>query len=159
MRKTLIVILLVGFFFFLEFLCSSLIGLKYTPNLIILLVIFLNLRLGIRYSLLAAALGGLYKDSFGVYMFGFHIFSYVFSAYMTTLLTRFTYHKGSPGSLFFIVFVVCIVNLLTQCLLSQNFAQFDIVVPRIMAPELISTLVVTSYVFRNLRRCASKLFG
>ncbi len=159
MKKIFLAVAAVCLFFFVELLCINLIGQKYTPNLLLLLIIYLNLSLGIRYSLLAAVLGGVFKDSFGVYLFGFYSFAFVFSAFMTTVISKLIYQKGNPVTLFSVVFLICLLNLSLQCIISQNIHQLGLVIKIIMLPEIISTLFVTGYVFRKLKRCALRLLG
>lgn len=159
MKKIFLAVAAVCLFFLIELLCTNLIGEKYTPNLILLLIIYLSLSLGIRYSLLAAVLGGVFKDSFGVYVFGFYSFAFVFSAFMTTVISKWIYQKGNPITLFSVVFLVCLLNLFLQCVISQNIHQLGLVIKIIMLPEILSTLLVAGYVFRKLKRCASRLLG
>lgn len=158
MKKFLVVTLLVFGFFYIEYFLSGMFGKKYIPNLLLLLVIFINLTLGIRYSLVAAAWGGLIKDSFSIHFFGFHIFSFIFSAFMTTVLERYILQKGSRLSLFLLIMIICMINAVTQCALSMGFDQFSQFLDEIFFPEIISTLIVTNFTFKQLRRCVLKFY-
>ncbi|MGE0268988.1 MAG: rod shape-determining protein MreD [Candidatus Omnitrophota bacterium] len=159
MKKIITVILLTALFFYIEYLFCGLFGKKYAPNLILLLIIFINLTLGIRYSLVAAALGGIIKDSFGIHFFGFYVFSFVFSAFMTTILERYILQKGSRISLLFLICVICMVNILTQWVLSMSFDQITPFLQEIFFPEIMATLIVTNFTFKQLRKCVLKFYA
>ncbi len=66
------------------------------PNLLLLAVIYFNLAFGIRYSIFAAVVAGLFRDSFGAGIFGLNIFAFVVCAYLTTGLKRYLHFL--PGS-------------------------------------------------------------
>lgn len=159
MKKILSVILLTVLFFYIEYLFCGLFSRKYAPNLILLLIIFINLTLGIRYSLVVAAFGGIIKDSFGIHFFGFYVFSFIFSAFMTTILERYILQKGSRVSLFFLICVICTINILTQWALSMNFDQLTQFFEQIFFPEIIATLIATNFTFKQLRKCVLKFYG
>ncbi|MBP9854990.1 MAG: rod shape-determining protein MreD [Candidatus Omnitrophica bacterium] len=158
MKRTIAVIFVTFLFFYTEYLLGGIFGKKYVPNLILLFIIFVDLTLGIRYGLFVAALGGIIKDSFGIHVLGFYFFSFTFSAYITTILERFIFQKGSRALLLFLVFLVCIINTLTQCILSTSFDQFSQFLTEIMIPETVSTLIVTPFLFKQLRKCVLKYF-
>ncbi|MBU1997618.1 MAG: rod shape-determining protein MreD, partial [Candidatus Omnitrophica bacterium] len=98
MKKALIIIVLTFLCFLLEFLIFNIVGRWFMPNLLLLLVIFFNLYLGIRYSIFTAVCAGLLKDSFCASVFGINLVSYVVCAYMVTFLKRYIYHAGSKSS-------------------------------------------------------------
>lgn len=158
MKKFLVVTLLTFTLFYIEYLLCGLIGKKYVPNFLLLLIIFANLTLGIRYSLVTAVWGGIIKDSFSIHFFGFYLFSFVFSAFMTTILEKYILQKGSRLSLVFLILIICMINTVTQCILTMGFDQFTQFLDEIFFPELISTLIVTNFTFKQLRKCVLKFY-
>ena len=74
MKKIITIIFLSFFFLWLEFFLFNYVHPWVTPNFLLLLIIFVNLWLGIRFSLFAAVVAGLLKESFSTDFFGFHIF-------------------------------------------------------------------------------------
>lgn len=158
MQKVLTVIALTIVAFFTEYLLATVLGKSLIPNFLLLLVIFLDLTLGIRYALLAAFIGGAIRDSFGVHFFGFHVLTLMLSAYLTTILGKTIYQKGSWLSLLLLIFCVNTLALLCQCALSMNLRSLPGFVWDIYLPEIIMTLLLTGVVFNYLRKCVLRLF-
>jgi len=95
------------------------------PNISLLLVIFITLYLGIRYSIFTAVLVGILKDSFSVGVFGMNIFSLVSCAYMTVILKQYVYYKGSLLSRLLLVFFICIINIMIHAMLQMMFGMIE----------------------------------
>lgn len=160
MRKSALIILFVLFFFLIEFFLFNTAGRWLMPNLLLLLVIYFNLKFGIRYSILAAVLAGILKDSFSVDIFGLNIFTFVLCAYMTTIFKRYFHYVGSYWSRFFLVFLILLSNFLANFCLQMMFGHVDVVqvIQYVFIPEMATTLAVTSFVFVQLQKCVSKFF-
>ena len=154
MYKLLNITALSFLFFFIEFIVSNFLSEQLTPNLLILLIVFFNLYLGIRYSLITAFLCGVIQDSFSFYPFGLNIVSFLFCAYMTTFIKRYLNYIGSGSSRVVIVLLVSVVNVLIHYLLVFTFTEVDFgaVLVRILVPEVVMTVVVTGLTFRLLKR-------
>src|SRR5262245_23603085 len=86
MRRIIFITVLVFLFFMLQFLLFNLVGWWLRPQLLILLIIFFDLYLGVRYGLYTAVLAGLIMDSFAASVFGLNLVSFILDAYMTSLL-------------------------------------------------------------------------
>jgi len=159
MRKAFLITCLVLLFFLLEFFLFNIAGRMFMPNFLLLLVIFFNLSWGIRYSLWAAILGGLLKDSFSIGVFGSYTFSFALCAYLTTVLSKYIYRKGSEMSRLFLVLVITTLNVFIQYFLRVMFARVDFfqTVKFILIPEVLTTLIVVSLTFHYLRKCVLKL--
>lgn len=160
MRKTVAVIMAVFCAFLCEMVLFNLWGSWYTPNFILLLVIFFNLSFGIRYGISAAVFGGLLRDSFSPGLMGLNLFSLLVSAYVTTWLVR---HMVSRGSLFYrlmIVFIVTFIHFLCELLVYGllNRSLEGNVVMVIFLPEMVLTLLVCHPTLTFLKKCALKLF-
>jgi rod shape-determining protein MreD len=160
MRRVLIISFLTFFFFLLEFIIFHLIGGWAKPQLLILLVIFFNLYLGIRYGLYAAVLAGVITDSFTTNVFGLNVVAFIICAYMTTLLRKYIYYRGSRMSRLILVFFICLVDFTVRLILHAMLGVIDVAgaIVVILLPALAMTLLCTSTVFHQLRLCVSRLF-
>ena len=161
MRKIIVIVFFVFIFFFIEFLIFNVCGPNFVPNLLLLLVIFFNLYLGIRYSLLAAIFAGILKDSFSTNMFGIHLVTFIACAYMTTFFKKYIYHMGSTAPRVILIFLVVVLNIMMNYLLRLVFISMDAteVLRYILLPELLMTLLVATFTFNQLKKCVSKLFA
>ena len=147
--------------FGIESLLNALGGGCFTPNLLIILIVFFNLYRGIRYSLLTALVAGLLKDSFGVAAFGLNTTTFIASAYLASLLKLYTYQAGVSGSRVLLVFCICSVNITLQYLVNMMFStiEFSRAFTHIFVPEIMVTTALTPYVFRKFKQCALRLFA
>jgi len=159
MRKTILVALSVFLFFLTEFFLFNIGGRWIMPNLLLLVIIYFNLAFGIRYSIFAAVLAGIFKDSFGVGIFGVNIFSFVLCAYMTTILKRYLHYVASRRSRLLLVFCVTVVHVIAYFCLQLMFGKVNMaqIFIYVFIPEILTTLLVTSFIFTQLRRCVLKL--
>ena len=156
MKRLLAITLLSYLFFLIEFILHNLFGKWGTPNLLLILVIFFDLYLGIRYSLWAAFVSGFWKDAFSLEPLGAHILAYMTCAYLTIFMRKNFYQPGSQWSRAFVVFVnaiayvmvMTIVNLMDQ---TVNFKETFLYV---LLPEVITTTAVVTFVFRRLKNLA-----
>lgn len=126
------------------------------PNVLIIMIVFFNLFRGIRYSLLAAVLAGILKDSFGVKTFGINIFAFVLCAYFTTFVKWYFYSVGSKASRVLMVFLVSVLNIFLHYFLYSMFAEvsFGQMIIYVFIPEMVWTVLITHYVFERLLKCA-----
>ena len=159
MRRIFFILLLTFVFFLLEFILYNSFGRWFKPNLLVILVVYFNLAFGIRYSLIAALFAGIWKDSFGINIFGLNIFAFIFCAYLTILLKRYLFHMGSSGSRVLIVFLVSVFNILILYILISIFSEvnFGETVVYVLLPEVILTTLLTGYIFKILRKCVLRL--
>ncbi len=160
MRKILLIPFCVLLFFLAEFFLFNLVGRWLMPNLLLLVVIYFNLVFGIRFSIFTAILAGVLKDSFSADIFGFHVFSFVLCAYMTTILKKYLHYVASRRSRLLLVFFITVINIATHFCLHVMFGNVNAgeVFKFVFIPEVIATLVATSFVFIWLQKCVSKLF-
>jgi len=160
MRRLLAITVLTFLFFCAEFIIFNLIGAWARPQLLVLLVIFFNLYLGIRYGLYAAILAGVITDSFSTGIFGLNIVAFIICAYMTTLLRKYIYFRGSRMSRLILVFCICLIDFIVRVVLNAMSGQIDVfgALTVVLLPTLVMTLLCTSPIFQQLRLCASKLF-
>ncbi len=159
MKKAFIIIVLTFLFFILEFLIFNIAGRWFMPNLLLLLVIFFNLYLGIRYSIFTAVCAGILKDSFCASAFGVNLVSFVVCAYMVTFLKRYIYHSGSKGSRLLLVFCIVLINVIVNYVLLIKFGTVNLFesVKYVLVPETITTLIVATTVFSYLKKCVLRL--
>ena len=160
MRRIVIITCFVLLFFIIEFFLFNLAGWWLKPHLLILLIIFFNLYLGVRYGLYTAVLSGLIIDSFSSSIFGLNLVSFIIDAYMTTFLRKYIYYRGSRLSRLILVFIILIIDFCCRLILHAMLGNFD---PSgafkfAFLPGLIVTLLLTTTIFQQLRQCASKLF-
>ena len=120
MRKILLIPVCVFIFFLVEFFLFNLAGRWFMPNLLLLVIIYFNLAFGIRFSIFAAVVAGLLKDSLTTGIFGFNIFSFVLCAYMTTILKRYLHYVASRRSRLLLVFFIASI-MVTTCRMRSFF--------------------------------------
>ena len=160
MRKIILVPACVLIFFLAEFFLFNMAGRWFMPNLLLLAIIYFNLAFGIRYSIFAAVLAGILKDSFSTGVFGLNIFSFVLCAYMTTVLKRYLHYVASRRSRLLLVFFITVINILAHFCLRAMFVKVDTaqIFKFVFIPEVLTTLIATSFIFTELKKCVSKLF-
>lgn len=161
MRNIAVIGLLVSGGFVFEYVCAELFGGWFCPNILIVIVVFFNLFRGIRQSLVAAFFAGLLRDSFSPQLFGLHIFVFMLCAYLTTFVKIYIYHSASKESRILLACVMTFLYVVIQSLVRIVFvnADFGQVIRLVLLPELISTALVSGYVFAQLKKCALKLFA
>lgn len=161
MQKVLFIVFFAFACFVLENVVAEIFGPFFRPNLLLILIIFFNLYRGVRYSLLAALLAGLFKDSYGVKVFGLHIFSFMVCAYVTTFVKMYVYQAGSMVSRVLIVFLINLLNVALLYVLHVMFSPIDFVTMfvHVLIPEVLTTTLVAPFVFEKLKQCASRLFA
>jgi rod shape-determining protein MreD len=158
MRNIIIITVLVFVLFFIEYFLFNLFGSWLTPDLLLLLIVFVNYYLGVRYGVYTALVAGLIKDSFMINVFGVHLISFIACSYFMAFLQKYIYSRGSRSSRFIIIFMVCTLNVLVQFIVQNAFISFNFfdVFKYIYIPEIFLTLLVSSYVFDKIKQCVLK---
>jgi rod shape-determining protein MreD len=152
--KRVAVIALVSYLgFALEFLLYNFWGQWGKPELLILVVIFFNLYLGIRFSIIAAVFCGLFKDASGIAPFGTYVLVYIAGAYLTTVIRRYLYQPGSKVSRALVTFFVVIGCFIVQVILSNMNHEYLLreQLLYLLVPQLLTTMIAATYVFGKLR--------
>ena len=162
MSKAIVIAFFVVMAFIIEFLLFNTAGRWATPDLSILLVVFFNLYFGIRYGLFTAVMAGVLHESFSPDIFGVYVCSFVFCAYMTTILKQYVYHMGSRLSRYILIFIVVTINVVAHYVFYS--ARLGSVYPGhvfkfIFLPEVITTMLVAPFLFTQLKKCVSRLFA
>src|SRR6202789_450982 len=139
--------------FAMEFLLYNFWGEWGKPELLILVVIFFNLYLGIRFSIIAAVFCGLFKDASGVAPFGTYVLVYIAGSYVTTFVRRYLYQPGSRFSRALVAFFVVIGCFIVQVTLSNmtHEVRIDELLVYLLAPQLLTTMIAATYVFQQLK--------
>ena len=148
--------------FALEFLLYNFWGQWGKPELLILVVIFFNLYLGIRFGIIAAVFCGIFKDASGVAPFGTYILVYTVGSYITAFARRYLYQQGSRVSRVLVAFFVVVGCFIVQAILvlipdihsySSNMgyeARLPELLFYILLPQLLTTMIAATYVFEQL---------
>lgn len=159
MKRFLIVVVSVFIFFLAEFFLFNVFGGWGKPDLLLLLIIFYNLYLGIRYGLVCAFAAGLLKDAFGTDVFGMYIFLFMMSACLATVLRRNFYQPGSRLSRFVVAFGVVSIFIFSESVLKSMANDIDPlgVFWNIFIPELLTTMAVTTFIFIKLKETAQRI--
>ncbi|MBL8014355.1 MAG: rod shape-determining protein MreD [Candidatus Omnitrophica bacterium] len=159
MKRILVILGLTYFFFLLEFLLFNTFGRWGKPGLLIILIVFLNLYLGIRYGLICAVLSGILKDAFSFEIFGVYIFLYMSSAFLAIILRRNFYRPGSQLSRLVVTSGVLLFFFLGQVVLYAMNADIDFKgsVQFVFLPEALATLVCATFFFQKLKLLADKI--
>lgn len=160
MIKIFLISLFTFLFFTLEFIWFNTIGPWMAPNFLLLVVIFFTLSLGIRYGIFTGILAGLLKDSFSIGYFGLNIFSFIFCAYMTVILRRAIYYHTNIGlGRLALTFIILLWNGVINISLRFIFSNIHLgeAFEFILFPEIASTLIVSVFVYDQLKACVLKL--
>jgi rod shape-determining protein MreD len=159
MKKVIFIVFMCFVLSTIEFIIYNLVGRWFLPDFLFLFVIFINLFLGIRFSLVTAFAAGIMKDSLSTAFFGINVFSYVLSVFLMTLLKRYIYRRGSRALRLFLVLVMVTINFLILWMLNFMFFQANLVqaFEYVLMPQLMATLVVALQTFDCFKQCASKL--
>ena len=160
MRQILIIPILCYLVLLVEFALFNFFGRWGDPHLLLLVVIFFNLYSGIRYSLWAALWAGIFKDCFSTLPFGANVFAYVVCVYLSTVILRYCYQRGSALSKLWMVAVLVTAHTVVMGMLNDMI--FDDmrwweVWGNIWLPQLVMTGVAALFVFDRLRSMAKKL--
>jgi rod shape-determining protein MreD len=158
MMKRIAVIALVSYLgFALEFLLYNFWGPWGKPELLTLVVIFFNLYLGIRFSIIAAFFCGILKDASGVAPFGTYVMVYIAAAYVTTLVRKYLYQPGSRASRVVVVFFAVAGCFLVQLILStmNHDVRLGEHMLYLLVPQMLTTLIAATYVFEQLRNISN----
>src|SRR5271154_5227047 len=153
MRRIAVIALVCYLSYALEFLLYNFWGQWGKPELLILTVIFFNLYLGVRFSIIAAVFCGIFKDASSAAPFGIYIIVYIAGSYMTTLVRRYLYQPGSRFSRLVVTFLVVAGCFMVQALLSNmnHEVRWGGLFLYVLAPQLFTTMIAATYVFAQLR--------
>lgn len=160
MKQSVFIIIFGTLFVLLEFSLFNILGKWGIANLCLILIIFMNLWMGIRYSLLAAAFTGFLKDAFSVSVFGTYFFSFLLCAYIVTILKEYIYKKGSDVSRVTLVLVMTFIYVFIEMTIRLMFTDLSIgqAFKHIFIPEMFLTGLVAIFIINKLRQCALKYF-
>lgn len=159
--KRIVVIGLISYLAFaLEFLLYNFWGPWGKPELLILAVIFFNLYLGIRFSIIVAVFCGAFKDVSGVASFGTYILVYLTAAYLTTFARRYLYEPGSRFSRALVTFFVVAGCFIVQAVLTNMERDAGAyghtpLLFHILIPQMLTTMVAATYVFAQLKNIST----
>ncbi len=153
MKRVAVIALVCYLAFALEFLLYNFWGQWGKPELLILVVIFFNLYLGIRFSIIAALFAGIFKDASGAAPFGTYILVYITGAYLTTFVRRYLYQPGSRFSRVVVTFFVVIGCFIIQAIVSNMDHEVRLggLLFYILVPQLLTTMIAATYVFAQLK--------
>ncbi len=154
MKRIAVIILVCYLAFALEFLLYNFWGPWGKPELLMLTVIFFNLYLGIRFSIIAAIFCGILKDTLGLAPFGTHIIVYIAAGYLTTFVRRYLYQPGSKFSRAVVTFLVVTGAFIVQAVLTNMDHEVHVarLLLYVLIPQLVTTMIAATYVFEQLRR-------
>src|SRR5271154_2410867 len=153
MKRVAVIALVSYLAFALEFVLYNFWGQWGKPELLILVVIFFNLYLGIRFSIMAAVFCGIFKDASGAAPFGTYVLVYIAGAYVTTFVRRYLYQPGSRFSRSVMAFFSVLGCFIVQTILSamsHDIPFYELLV-YILIPQLLTTMIAATFVFHQLR--------
>jgi len=153
MKRVAVIALVCYLAFALEFLLYNFWGQWGKPELLVLVVIFFNLYLGIRYGIVAAVFCGIFKDTSGVVPFGTYILVYIVGAYVTTLVRQYLYQPGSRFSRAVVSFLVVIGCFIVHSFLVNMGHEVHVadLLLYILVPQLLTTMIAATFVFAQLK--------
>ena len=153
MKRVAVIALVCYLSYALEFLLYNFWGPWGKPELLILTVIFFNLYLGIRFSIIAAVFCGIFKDASGIAPFGTYILVYIAAGYLTTFVRRYLYQPGSRFSRGLVAFFVVIGTFIVQVVLTNmsHEVRLNELLAYVLVPQMVTTVVAATYVFSQLK--------
>ena len=153
MKRVAVIALVCYLAFALEFLLYNFWGRWGKPELLILVVIFFNLYLGIRFSIIAAVFCGIFKDALGVAPLGTYMLVYIAGSYLTTFVRQYLYQPGSRLSRAWVAFFVVVGCFIVQVIVSNmdHEVRLSELLLYILLPQLVITMIAATYVFAQLR--------
>ena len=159
MKRLFIILAFTYLFFLAEFLLFNIFGRWGRSDLLLILIIFFNLYLGIRYGLFAAFFAGILKDAFSAQVFGIYIFLFMCSAFLATVLRRNFYRPGSRLSRLVVTGGVVVVFVLSQAVLYAMTYDLDWkgVIQYVFFPEVLITMASATVVFTKLKELADRI--
>jgi rod shape-determining protein MreD len=159
MKRLATIFILTYVFFLVEFLLFDVFGRWGKPDLLLILIVFFNLYLGIRYGLLTACLAGIFKDAFSSEVFGTYIFLFMCCAFFSTVMRRNFYRPGSRLSRLMVIGGVVTVFVFAQGLLYAMNHDLDWkgVIQYVFIPEILITMLSATFIFSKLKYLADKI--
>ena len=159
MKRLFFILALTYLFFLAEFLLFNVFGRWGKPELLLILIIFFNLYLGIRYGLVAAFFAGVLKDALSTQVFGIYIFLFMCSAFLAIILRRNFYRPGSRLSRLVVTGGVVVAFVLAQAVLYAMTYDLDWngVIQYVFFPEIVVTMASATIVFTKLKEFADKI--
>ncbi len=153
MKRILVIGLVCYLAYALEFLLFNFWGEWGKPELLVLVVIFFNLYLGIRFSIIAAVFCGIFKDASGAAPFGTYILVYITASYLTTIVRNYMYQPGSRFSRSLVAFFVVVGCFIVQAVLSNmnHEVRLGDLLVYLLVPQLVTTMIAATYVFAQLK--------
>jgi len=110
--------------------------------------------------LLTGFLSGFLLDSYSVDLFGLNTFSMIACAYLIVFLHKYIFRSGSRPAILCLTFLVLFFDVIIKSsvhVLSGTFHWQDIF-RYVVIPQVGLTLLLSTFIFRGYRQCASKLF-
>ena len=159
MKRFFAIIISVYLFFLIEFLLFDIFGRWGKPDLLLLLIIFYNLYLGIRHGLVCAFFAGFLKDVFSPDVVGTHILLFMMCACLAILLRRNFYQPGSRLSRLMVTLGVVVSYVLAWTVLQSisSDVQWLEIFRHVFLPEVLTTMVVATFVFIKLKNMAVRI--
>ena len=142
--------------FLAEFVLFNTFGSWGKPELMLLVIVFCGLYWGVRGSFWVAFVAGVIKDSFGIEPFGTYLLIFIVSAFLTTFIRQNLYQPGSRFSRAVVAFFVLACFFIMETLLHMRL--FDVRIAEaisfIFLPQVLSTMIVVTFLFHRLRNVA-----
>ena len=157
MKRVLVIALVSYLAYALEFLLYNFWGPWGKPELLVLVVIFFNLYLGIRFSIIAAICCGIFKDASGVAPFGTYVLVYIAASYLTTFVRWYLYQPGSRASRALVALFVVTGCFIVQAVLTDmnHELHFGEQLLYLLIPQLLTTMIAATYVFAQLKNISA----
>ncbi len=157
MKQILIIPLICYLSLLAEFAISDVLGQFWSPNLLLLVIVFFNLYSGIRFALWAAFCAGILQDCFSTMHFGSYMFVYMLIAYISTFIRQYYYQRGNSFSKLLMVSAVELLYVIVMG--SLHHMVFEEVVWRdvwfsVWLPEWVITTAVALWFFTQLQKIA-----
>ncbi len=161
MRKIFGIIFFSIFLFLIEIALFQIFGLWFKPNLLVIFIIFVNLRFGLRYGVFVSLFCGILADSFSAGIFGVHIISFIICSYILAIVKKYFLQFDALSFKLVIAFVFSSLFVLLMYFFNAMFLKinFSGVFTFIFLPEVAATVAVSPLCFDWFKKCDSKLLN
>lgn len=128
------------------------------PDILLILVVFLNLYLPFKKGLVIGGICGVLKDIFSSGVFGLNLLSFVICIFIIKGIKKYLY-KEDHSMRILIIFLISLINSTIYCIFKTAFFGLTFAYPfaLIIFFESVYTALISPVIFIPFRKCVLKL--
>ncbi|MDP8264393.1 MAG: rod shape-determining protein MreD [Candidatus Aceula lacicola] len=161
MKKLFVIIIFSFVLFLIEVAIFQIFGSWFKPSLLVLLVVYSNLKFGIRYGIATSLICGILSDSFGSGVFGAHVVSFISCSYVLIAVKKYFVEFDALSFKLVLAGIFSTLNIISIYFINSMFLKinFGDVFIFVFLPEVAATVAVSPFCVDYLRKCDSKLLN